>query len=138
MSDERNIATAADFRERMARERGRRAELVRLPSGLTVKLVRPTPGEMFLRSGKLPQSVAARIAGGSAEIAGDDLIRIAQQTVDLCRFIFFEPRVPDELEPGFDICYEDVEFALRWGRGEVAPDGNTGRDLAEFRRGESE
>lgn len=131
-------ATKEEFRQAMKAERARRALLVKLPSGLSAKLVRPTAGEMFLRTGKLPQSIAARIEGGEGDILSEDLARIARQTVDLCRFIFFEPRVPDELEPGVDISYGDVEFALRWARGEVEPaGGEAGLDLASFRGVES-
>jgi hypothetical protein len=113
-------------------DRERRSELVTLPSGTTAKLVRPTPAELFLRTGLLPQSVAARFASEDAAgaLASEELVHIAQQTVDLCRFVFFAPRVPDELQPGIDIPASDVEWALRWARGEVASDGSS---LAEFR-----
>lgn len=128
-------STKSEFRAAMARERERRSELVSLPSGLVARLVRPTPGEMFMRTGRLPQSVAARLSGGANEAAaGEELIALAKQTVELCRFVFVEPRVPDELEPGVDVSYDDIEFALRWARGEV---GNAGPDLASFRGGQS-
>lgn len=129
------VSSKAEFREMVQRQREQRAELVPLPSGLVARLVRPTPGEMFMRTGRLPQSVAARIAGVvPGTMTGEELVAVAHQTVDLCRFVFYEPRIPDDLEPGVDISYEDLEYALRWARGEVAPDGDAGRDLAEFRR----
>ena len=129
------FSSLSEFRSAVEADRERRAELVTLPSGLNARLVRPTPAELFLRTGLLPQSVAAQLAGeeaGSA-LAGGQLIRIAWQTLDLCRFVFLAPRVPDELQPGNDIPVSDVEWALQWARGEVTSDGSS---LNRF-RGES-
>jgi hypothetical protein len=136
MSDGNQISTVEQFRRAAQADRERRGELVTLPSGLTAVLVRPTPAELFLRTGLLPQSVAAHLAGedAGATMDGEQVVRIARQTLDLCRFVFVAPRVPDELQPGIDIPVADVEWALRWARGEVA---SNGCNLAQFRRDSS-
>lgn len=129
------VSSRSEFQRAAEADRERRAEVVALPSGLTAKLVRPSPMELFLETGRLPQSVAAHLAGEESGIfESSEVVRMACQTIDLCRFVFFAPRVPDELQPGVDIPASDVEWALRWARGEVASDGSS---LAEFRGGAS-
>ncbi len=144
------ISSKDDFRRAAEAERAKRAEDVRLPSGLTAKLVKPTPMELFFMQGSLPQGIAARLDVGathaSPTLTPEDLVALAHQTVDLVRFIFVAPRVPDESKPGQDILMSDIEWALRWARGEVVqlpvassqlPELGTGNretatDLAEF------
>lgn len=120
------LSTKDDFRRAAEAEREKRAESVRLPSGLVAKLVKPMPMELFFMQGSLPQGIAARLpeisdfkSEISAAIAPEDLVALARQTVELVRFIFLSPGVPGECQPGRDILMSDVEWALRWARGEV-------------------
>jgi len=125
------IAGAEEFRAAAAIAREKRAEIVLLPSGLRARLVRFSPLEATLYLGQLPQGVAARIAPEQEGVVSpEQLVRMAQQVVEAVRFVFVEPRVPDELKPGNDIAVSDIEYALSWSRGEIAADG---RDLAAFR-----
>ena len=125
------VSTLAEFRAAALAAREARAQVIQLPSGLKAKLVKPTPGEQFLQVGFLPQSLAAKIApaGEGTGLAYEDAVAVARRTVELVRFVFFEPRVPDECKPGIDIPYGDVDFAIQWARGEVTDDG---RNLSEF------
>jgi hypothetical protein len=144
------VSTIDDFRNAARADRQSRAEAVRLPSGLIAKLVRPSPLELMLFTGQLPQSLAARIspadATGTPSAGLQEVVKLAQRLLEQVRFIFESPRVPDEAKPGIDIPVSDVEYALRWARGEIvgvhghAPAGGDGEavpasrgDLAEFR-----
>lgn len=148
------ISSLDDFREAARLEREKRAEPVRLPSGLVARLVRPTPLELLYITGRLPQSVAARIspAPGQPPLTARDVIELGRQLNELVEFVFVSPRVPEEAKPSVDIAVSDIEYALRWARGEVldtppsyakATEGlpsearsakeGPGLDLAEFR-----
>jgi hypothetical protein len=114
------FSTLDDFRAAAQMEREARAEAVRLPSGLVARLVRPTPMQYLLLTARLPQGLAARIrAGDRVPPSVDEAVQMAQRLVEELRMIFLWPRVPDELKPGVDISEADVDFALRWGRGEI-------------------
>jgi hypothetical protein len=124
--------TLREFQAAAEVERQKRAEPVKLPSGLVARLIRLTPFEALLYLGQLPQNIAARIVPGE-NVAVDspvDLIAMSRQLIDTVRFVFVDPRVPDEVKPGTGIPIPDIEYALRWARGEVAADG---RDLESFR-----
>jgi hypothetical protein len=145
------FSTLDDFRAAAQMEREARAEAVRLPSGLVARLVRPTPMEHLFFTGQLPQSLAARLRpdpSGTGRSAGatnlDDIVQLALRLIEQLQFIFVSPRVPDEARPGLDIPVPDVEYALRWARGEIAQVSGAGcqvpggknevasHDLAEF------
>jgi hypothetical protein len=131
------IARPEDFRNAAEIERQKRAEPVQLPSGLVARLVRLTPFEALLYLGQLPQNIAARIAPGenTPPDSPADLVAISRQVIDTVRFIFVEPRVPDDVKPGTGIPISDIDYSLKWARGEVAGDG---RDLDSFRRNTGE
>ena len=123
------VSSAEEFRSAAMAERYKRSEMVQLPSGLWARLVKPTAWQVFLATGMLPQSVAARISPapeGTPSVA--DAYAISRNVGDLVRFVFVEPAVPDDARPGVDIPCSDVEWAVRWARGEVTP---AGQDLAE-------
>jgi hypothetical protein len=133
MSSEKPNGTGSpeDFKTAAELDRQRRAEVVELPSGVKARLVRFSALEATLYMGLLPQGIAARLAPEEgATVSPEQLIEISKQVVDSVRFIFVEPRVPDQLKPGIDIPVGDIDYALRWARGEVTADG---RDLAAFR-----
>jgi hypothetical protein len=127
------FSTLDDFRAAAQVEREARAEAVRMPSGLVARLVRPTPMEHLFFTGQLPQSLAARLrpdpdASPLAPLPGgeglgvrgiEDIVLLAQRLIEQLQFIFVSPRVPDEARPGLDIPVPDVEYALRWARGEI-------------------
>lgn len=96
-----------------------------------------TPFEALLYLGQLPQALAARIAPGENAVpdSAGDLVQMSRQLVDTVRFIFVDPHVPDDVKPGTGIPIPDIEYALKWARGEVAADG---RDLASFHRNAGE
>ncbi len=127
------VSSLDEFRAAAQAARAARAQVIKLPSGLHAKLVKPTPGEQFLQVGFLPQRVAAKIApaavGDVAGFSSEDTVAIARRTVELVRFVFFDPRVPDECKPGIDIPYGDIDFAIQWARGEVT---DSGQNLSEF------
>jgi hypothetical protein len=128
------VSSIEQFREAARSDREKRGVLIKLPSGAVAKLVRPTPQEMFLRTGRFPQSLAARIApqpGVVQRTDPDAVIEFARTQVELVEYIFLSPRVPQDAKPGIDIAYSDIEFALMWARGEVDDEGNP---LANFRR----
>jgi len=135
MSDRINgISIAEDFRQAAEAEREARAVPVRLPSGLVGRLIKPTPLEVMLRCGRLPQSLAAAIsaAAQTAPPTTAEVIQLSQGLVELVRFIFVFPRVPDECKPGQDIPISDIEWAIKWGNGEVVDGQPAPTDLAGF------
>jgi hypothetical protein len=103
----------------------KRAEVILLPSGLKARLVKPSPWESFMHAGTLPQSLAASIspAKDTPVVNYSDAVQMARRTVDLVRFVFVDPQVPDQCRPGLDIPFSDIEFALSWARGEVTDSG---------------
>jgi hypothetical protein len=139
MTEEKNhdAATTEQFRQAAGKEREKRAVPVRLPSGLTAMLVKPTPLEILLRTGRVPQSFAARISPGEKNplLTAGDWLKLSGQMVELVRFIFYAPRVPDECVPGLDIPISDIEWSLRWSNGEVEAAQPASPDLAEFSEG---
>jgi hypothetical protein len=133
-SKQNGVSSIEDFRAAARADREKRGVLIRLPSGAVAKLVRPTPQEMFLRTGRFPQSLAARIApqpGIEHKTDPDAVIEFARTQVELVEYVFLDPRVPQDAKPGIDIAYSDIEFALMWARGEVDDEGNA---LETFRR----
>ena len=114
-----------EFKAAALAERVRRAVVIKLPSGMSAKLVRMTPDELFLRTGRFPQGIAAKIAPSPSneKVDPDKVIQFARVTVEMVEYIFVEPRVPEDLKPGQDIPYSDIDFALAWARGEVTDDG---------------
>lgn len=125
------VSTREQFRTAADADRASRVQLVKLPSGLLALLVKPSPVEAFYILGQLPQRVAAVVApGGVKRFNPEEQAEAARQTIAMARFVFFEPRVPDDLVPGAGILVSDVEWALRWAGGEVT---ETGSDLAAFR-----
>jgi hypothetical protein len=127
------VSSLEEFRHAAQMERDKRAEHVKLPSGLVARLVRMTPMEHMLFTGQLPQRLAAELRPGSeyVERTVEYLTELSRRAIEQVRFVFVSPRVPDELRPGIDISFADVDWALRWSRGEVA---GAGQDLAEFRQ----
>lgn len=115
------VSTPEQFREAARADREKRAEAVRLPSGLVARLVRPTAQESLYFTGRLPQSLAARISPAKDQppASREDIVALARQLLEFTAFIFVEPSVPEDLPPGIGIPIEDVDYALRWARGEV-------------------
>ena len=126
------VSSMDEFKAAALAERFKRAEVITLPSGLKAKLVKPSPWESFMHAGTLPQSLAASIspAKESAQINYSDAVSMARRTVELVRFVFVDPQVPDVCRPGLDIPFSDIEFALQWARGEVT---DSGQNLDTFR-----
>lgn len=126
------VSSLEQFRAAARSDRERRGVLIKLPSGSVARLVKPTPQEMFLRTGRFPQSLAARIApqpGVEHKADADAVIEFARTQVELVEYVFLEPRVPQDAKPGIDIAFADIEFALMWARGEVDDEG---RPLSTF------
>jgi hypothetical protein len=125
------VSKMEEFKAAALADRAKRSVLVKLPSGLTARLVRVSPQEMFLRTGRYPQTLAARIApsGSDKHLPAEDVISFARTQVDLVEYLFFDPRIPEDAKPGIDIPFSDIEWALQWARGEV---DDSGRDLAAF------
>lgn len=129
----------SDFRAAVEADRGHRAELVKLPSGVLALLVKPTPAEMLFNFGNLPRGLQAAAAPGApaGEITMERVLAMASERMAMAQFVFFEPRIgngPEELMPGRDILVSDVAFALRWAEGEIGGEaGASGADLAAFR-----
>lgn len=84
-----------------------------------------------MHAGTLPQSLAASISPtkNNLPVEYSDAVQMARRTVDLVRFVFVEPQVPDQCRPGLDIPFSDIEFALQWARGEAT---DSGQNLETF------
>jgi len=139
------LATPEDF-ERAAEARESQPERVVLPKlGKAVLLRRPSP-VWFVFRGRLPQSLAARIADQGA-ISGAERVATAQDMAELADWIIailqetlLEPRIslnpgPGEIPPEL-LDIEDVNFILRWAYGELRTEGEGGvASLDSFRSG---
>jgi hypothetical protein len=125
------VSSLEEFKKSALEDRIKRSEVVTLPSGLKARLVKPTAWETFMQSGTLPQSVAASFSPSSDSkgMSFDDAVSIARRTVELVRFVFVDPSVPEQCRPGIDIPFSDIEFALQWARGEVT---DSGQNLGTF------
>jgi hypothetical protein len=137
MSDEKpnGVSSLDEFRRAAEDSRMMRSVVVTLPSGARARLCKPTPTEMFLRTGRFPQSLAAKISPSEKEVQpyqAADVVEFARTQVELVEYVFVSPRIPAEAKPGIDISFEDIEFALQWARGEVT---DSGQNLADFRGG---
>ena len=131
MSEQNGVSTPEECRAAAFAERVKRSQVVTMPSGLKVRLVKPTPWESFMQAGTLPQSVAAAILPDTSgnQISEAEGLQMARRANDFLRFIFVEPRVPDECKPGIGIPNSDIRYAVSWARGEVT---DSGQNLAEF------
>jgi hypothetical protein len=122
------LATSEDF-ERAAEARESRPERVVLPKlGKAVLLRRPSP-VWFVFRGRLPQSLAARIADQGAMVGAErvataqDVAELADWIVAILQETVLEPRIslnpgPGEIPPEL-LDIEDVNFILRWAYGEL-------------------
>jgi hypothetical protein len=132
---ENHIATAQDVRAARLAERSAKAVAVTAPSGTRYRLYQPTPGELLVLVGMLPQSLAAQISPAEdRSLTLSEQLDLARQRAALLEMVIVEPAVA--LHPGsgelsiLDIPEADREFAWKWGYGEIAPDGS---DLSSFR-----
>jgi hypothetical protein len=125
------LATAEDF-ARAAEVRESKAERVVLPKlDKAVLLRRPSP-VWFVFRGRLPQSLAARVAGRGFDLVGEqtsmpELGELADWILAILRETMVDPRVsldpgPGEIPPEL-LDIEDVNFILRWAYGEVRTEG---------------
>jgi|SRR5579862_7409297 len=126
-----NISSAADFHSKRRDEQlAQNAEPLPLPSGLTVLARRPSPDWWIRHVGRLPESLAVRIFGGTANApppTATDVLEYSRYTVAILDEVIMEPRVrlkpgPDEIAPT-DITDRDFKFILAYARGEIAADG---------------
>lgn len=141
---------ASEYRKKMA-SAGRSSETihdVKLPSGCVWKLKEP-PIQQFIVSGKLPASLAAKMAQVSTANGGDQTAvseALKQELTpedftnslafgrDLLLFCAVEPRISlnptfeDEIAPE-EIDPEDFDFLLGW----VISGGKSGSGLGLFR-----
>jgi len=138
------LATADDFR-RAAEARESHAERVVLPKlGKAVLLRRPSP-VWFVFRGRLPQSLAARVAGQGSTFGGErtttalELTELADWIIAILQETLVEPRVslnpgPGEIPPEL-LDIEDVNFVLRWAYGELGTEaeGSAAASLDSFR-----
>lgn len=137
MSKPSGISGLKEFRAAADVARAKRAEEVKLPSGLTAWLVRPTSAERFFIAAQLPEGMAAAVTEGEERLpTTEEAVALAARTVDLVRLVFLSPRVPDEARPGIDIPIADIEWALKWAAGQTGGEAPAG-DLASFRVAES-
>ncbi len=135
MSGENHIASVQDLRAMRLAERAAKAVIVTAPSGARYRLYQPTPGEMLVLVGMLPQSLAAQISPAEdRSLTLEEQIQLARQRAAVLELVIVEPAVAlrprDEELSLLDIPEADREFAWRWAYGEIAPDGS---DLSSFR-----
>lgn len=118
---------------------------VTVPSGAVWKLLEP-PIEQFIIAGKMPASLAAKMAtaarsGAAAEeeaehLTPDDLLNNLIFGRDLLLYCAVEPRVKLDADPDSeteiapeDILPEDFDFLISW----VVTGGGSGESLSTFR-----
>jgi hypothetical protein len=139
------LASAADFRALASENCFGEPERVQLPKcGLAVMLRRPKAAAFALVRHGLPTAVAAALMGQDAETRDfadlppdeqrEKILAISAFWHRMMTRMFVSPGLsltpgPDEISPDW-IPEEDVEFLMRWARGEVASDGS---DLVTFR-----
>ncbi len=128
------VSSAEQFRQAAA-ERAQRARPITLPSGLVARLLKPSPFELMMYQGSLPQSIAAVISPGTdgPRLTREDVAAAAVKFVNLVRHIFVWPKVPDECMPGVGITLSDIDWALAWSRGEVTEADAAPAALEDFR-----
>jgi hypothetical protein len=116
-------STPAHWRAAGRARRAASAETLRLPSGATIRAVRPSPLEWIL-AGRVPQrllsaALAADGAGPAAtggELSREDVLEFARFAADLVRASVVEPPIgPGPGEMRFeDIPVEDSAFIFEW------------------------
>jgi hypothetical protein len=140
---------AQDYKQMASAKQGSALIDVTLPSGAVWKLKEP-PIQQFVMAGKLPASLAAKMAAiakkhegnkdatGKAmvsEIGTEGLMKNLEFGRDLLLHCAVEPRisiespVPDDAIAPEDILPEDFEFLIGW----VMSGGKSGASLGTFR-----
>ncbi len=115
--------SATVWRAKLSEWRQRKAEPLRLPSGVTILAAKPEPLEWIL-SGRLPQRLLAGVLaregeGGGAsagDISRDDILDLARFATQLVRASVIEPPIgegPGEISLD-EIPVEDRAFIFEW------------------------
>jgi hypothetical protein len=134
---ELRISNAAQVRacalERLRQEQAAaEGETVTLPSGLIFMMRRPRPLWWALQ-GRLPSSLAARVASSEPPLAGargsEDTVALAQWITALLEETVVSPKVrlnpgAGEADPNW-LSEEDVLFIMRYAGGEAMADGQS-------------
>jgi hypothetical protein len=138
---------AKDYKKLASAKQGDMVQEVTLPSKAVWKMLEP-PIKQFVMAGKLPASLAAKMAGiaqrhegevdGEAmlkELSREDLMKNLEFGRDLLLHCAVEPRIslavplPEDAIAPEDILPEDFEFLLGW----VMSGGKSGEGLGTFR-----
>ena len=144
MSCANNIATAADFRKLAEDGAFEEPRGVALPkSGYGVVLRRPTKFYWALRRSAWPRELREKLdlvaVGVRPELTAEERLLLLREDQQMLHDAFVDPK--PSLPPGstqFDpnwLPKEDVEFTLRYLRGQVLANG---QDLDRFPGGQSE
>lgn len=130
------VATAEDFRRKAEEQSLGIEEELTLPSGLVIKVRRPTPLWWITHRGILPSRMAAMASGNevSSTMSNEDLVEWSKFVVTLMETVVISPRIrpnpgPDEVDPNL-IQLSDMMTIIRYAGGEIM---TTGQSLDTFR-----
>lgn len=115
--------SAPDWHAKADETRKRKAELLSLPSGVTILAAKPEPLDWIL-SGRLPQRLLAGVLASDGQgreqvpegISRDDILDLARFATQLVRAAVVEPGIgegPGEISLE-DIPVEDRAFIFEW------------------------
>jgi hypothetical protein len=133
MSDTATPSSPEEFR-RLRKVQS--AELLTLPSGLKLKVYRPSPLWWAQNRGVLPASLAARLQeSGMTDFSEEELVSYSKWLTTLVTETVVEPGIslqPDatQIHPN-DISPDDLTAIILYAVGETSVDG---RSLTTFRR----
>lgn len=140
---------AKDYKKLASAKRGAKAVIdVTVPSGGVWKMIEP-PIQQFVMAGKLPASLAAKMAAAATgkdvadagqemleKLTPEDLMQNLQFCRDLLLHCAVEPKIVIDADPDSeteiapeDIDPEDFEFLIKW----VMTGGKAGESLETFR-----